>query len=164
MLDFFFFYSTDPKRKLYLHCHLTHPIACDNAWQTGESMERQTRNTKQRTVILKKLREVTSHPTADEIHAMTRTSLPHISLGTIYRNLERLARQGDILCLENCGAQKRFDGITAPHYHVRCNACGKLGDVYAPVAAPTIEGVAVKGFTLTGVSIMFEGLCDDCAM
>ncbi|MDL2210953.1 transcriptional repressor [Desulfovibrio sp. OttesenSCG-928-O18] len=127
-------------------------------------MERLTRNTKQRTVILKKLREVTSHPTADEVYAMTRESLPRISLGTVYRNLELLTRQGDILCLENSGAQKRFDGNPMPHHHVRCSECGKIGDVHAPVQTPGIDGLQVKGFTLTGVSVLFEGVCDSCKM
>ena len=127
-------------------------------------MERQTRNTKQRTVILKKLREVTSHPTADEIYAMTRESLPRISLGTVYRNLELLTRQGEILCLENSGAQKRFDGNVMPHHHVRCSECGKIGDVHTPVAMPAIADLSVKGFTLTGAAIVFEGVCDGCKM
>lgn len=127
-------------------------------------MERQTRNTKQRIVILQKLREVTSHPTADEVYAMTRESLPRISLGTVYRNLELLARQGEILCLENSGTQKRFDGNAMPHHHVRCTECGKVGDVHVPMRTPGIEGLSVKGFTLTGAAVVFEGVCEGCKM
>ena len=125
-------------------------------------MERQTRNTVQRTVILDKLRSVTSHPTADEIYSMTREELPRVSLGTVYRNLELLARQGEILCLENGNAQKRFDGNTMPHHHVRCTECGKIGDVMTPQPVPNIRAVNVDGFTLTGVELMFEGVCDHC--
>lgn len=127
-------------------------------------MERQTRNTKQRAVILKRLREVTSHPTADEVYAMTREKLPRISLGTIYRNLEVLARQGEILCLESAGSQKRFDGNPLPHHHVRCSECGRVGDVHEPVRAPDITCLSVDGFTLTGAEIMFSGVCDRCKM
>ena len=127
-------------------------------------MERQTRNTKQRTIILKKLREVASHPTADEIYAMTRESLPRISLGTVYRNLELLARQGDILCLESGGTQKRFDGNIMPHHHVRCSACGCIGDVVSSVAVPGIADAKAEGFTLTGADIVYEGICDKCKM
>ena len=127
-------------------------------------MEKSTRNTRQRTVILEKLREVASHPTADEIFAMTREALPRISLGTVYRNLELLARQGDILCLESGASQKRFDGNIRPHHHVRCTECGKLGDIEANLPLPAIAGVNVKGFTLTGAQLMFEGVCDRCKM
>lgn len=127
-------------------------------------MEKQTRNTKQRTIILSKLREVTSHPTADEIFAMTREALPKVSLGTVYRNLEFLARQGDILCLENSGSQKRFDGNITPHNHVRCVCCGRIGDIEPSVPLPDIAAVKAKGFTLTGAQLLFEGMCDRCKM
>lgn len=126
--------------------------------------ERQTRNTKQRTVILEKLRQVCTHPTADEIYAMTREELPRISLGTVYRNLEVLARQGEILCLENGAAQKRFDGDVRPHHHVRCTECGKIADVFADLPVPSLESGAVDGFTVTGAQILFEGVCERCKM
>jgi Fur family ferric uptake transcriptional regulator len=127
-------------------------------------MEKITRNTRQRTVILGKLREVVSHPTADEIFSMTRETLPRISLGTVYRNLELLTRQGEIFCLENGGAQKRFDGNTMPHHHVRCSECGKIADVETAVPFPDIAEIQVKEFTLTGAEILFEGVCDGCKM
>ncbi|MCC8193842.1 MAG: transcriptional repressor [Deltaproteobacteria bacterium] len=125
-------------------------------------MEKATRNTRQRTVILNALREVTSHPTADEIFAMTRESLPRISLGTVYRNLELLTRQGEIRCLENGSAQKRFAGNTEPHPQVPCSVCGKIADVDAVLPVPDIGEISVDGFTVTGVSILFEGVCDNC--
>lgn len=127
-------------------------------------MEKQTRNTRQRTVILEKLRGVTSHPTADEVFAMTREALPKVSLGTVYRNLEFLARQGEILCLESGGTQKRFDGNVMPHHHVRCTECGRLGDIALELPLPDISIVHVPGFTLTGAQIVFEGVCDRCKM
>lgn len=128
----------------------------------GAYMERQTRTTKQRTVILSKLREVDTHPTADELYAMTRELLPRLSLGTVYRNLELLARQGDIRCLENGGFQKRFDGDLRPHHHVRCSRCGKIGDVHASVSPLSVRDAHADGFTLTGVEVLFEGICHTC--
>lgn len=127
-------------------------------------MERQTRTTKQRTIILQKLREVTSHPTADEIYAMTREKLPKISLGTVYRNLELLTRQGQILCLESGGAQKRFDGNIMAHCHVRCAECGRIGDVVTSQPMPSTQNARADGFTLTGAEILYEGVCDTCKM
>ena len=125
-------------------------------------MEKTTRNTKQRTVILNKLREVTSHPTADEIFSMTREALPRISLGTVYRNLELLTRQGEIQCLENGVSQKRFDGNPLPHHHVRCTKCGRIGDLNISLSLPNIADIKAVGFCLTGVQIVFEGVCDRC--
>ena len=123
----------------------------------------QTRMTKQRAVILEALREVTSHPTADEIYGMVRKKLPRISLGTVYRNLDLLTSSGEIACLNRAGVQKRFDGNMCRHHHVRCSSCGKVGDVYAPVSLPSMTA-SVPGFSIFDVEVEFVGLCDDCRM
>jgi Fur family ferric uptake transcriptional regulator len=118
--------------------------------------------TRQRRLILEALQGVTSHPTADEIFSMVRAKLPRISLGTVYRNLELLAAAGQILCLERIGAQKRFDGDTRRHHHVRCRVCGKIGDIFSPVAVPPLPETPVPGFSLHGVDMTFIGLCREC--
>ena len=126
----------------------------------------QTRMTRQRKIILEELRKVVSHPTAEEIHVMVRTRLPRISLGTVYRNLDFLAATGEIRQLQSGGAVRRFDGNIAQHCHVRCRACGKVGDVYLSEGGPPdIAAVkaAAPGFFITGSSLEFEGFCSDCA-
>jgi Fur family ferric uptake transcriptional regulator len=54
------------------------------------------RRSKQREIILEELKKFDSHPSADELYERVRKRLPHISLGTVYRNLEILAREGII--------------------------------------------------------------------
>ncbi|AAS97566.1 transcriptional repressor [Nitratidesulfovibrio vulgaris] len=122
----------------------------------------QTRMTKQRMVILEELRKVDTHPTADEIYAMVRSRIPRISLGTVYRNLDLLAESGEILRLEAAGTQKRFDGNTMHHQHVRCIRCGRVGDVMHPLDVPQPERAAAKGFTILTARVEFEGICDHC--
>lgn len=125
-------------------------------------MSPQTRMTKQRQVILEELRKVTSHPTADELYTMVRERIPRISLGTVYRNLDFLADTGEILKLEAAGSTRRFDGCVAPHQHVRCAVCGRVGDVepYHPV--PGVENMQACGFRLTAARMEFEGICHEC--
>lgn len=122
----------------------------------------QTRMTKQRSVILDVLRSVTTHPTADEIYAMVREKLPRISLGTIYRNLDMLTATGEICTLEKTGSQKRFDGNTMPHYHVRCRECGKVGDLFLEIPLPSLENLHSDEFTVTAVNMEFVGVCAQC--
>ena len=123
----------------------------------------QTRMTKQRTAILDALRSVKTHPTADEVYAMVRVSLPHISLGTVYRNLDLLAESGEILRLEKSGTQKRFDGDIRPHFHIRCEHCGKIGDVYTQIPLPVCEGITVEGFaSIHFMDLVFSGVCWEC--
>lgn len=122
-----------------------------------------TRMTKQRALILEELRNVTSHPTADEIYAIVRSKMPHISLGTVYRNLELLAENNEILKLEYAGFQKRFDGNTMPHSHVRCEHCGKVADVMGDVPVQSVPpDVSAPDFEISSARLEFFGLCRHC--
>jgi Fe2+/Zn2+ uptake regulation proteins len=122
----------------------------------------QTRMTKQRSIILEVLRSVKTHPTADELYTLVRERLPRISLGTVYRNLDILAASGDILRLDRAGEQKRFDGDISPHYHVRCNGCGRVGDLFMSIPLPDITRIQAENFDVQGVEVIFFGLCDHC--
>lgn len=124
----------------------------------------QTRMTKQRALILDTLRSVTSHPTADELHAMVRARMPRISLGTVYRNLEHLAATGEVLCLERAGSQKHFDGNTAPHLHARCRVCGGIHDAMHDGQAFTPPKVSIPGFRIESLELEFMGICDKCRL
>lgn len=124
----------------------------------------QTRMTRQRAVILEELRKTKSHPTADELYSIVRERLPRISLGTVYRNLDFLADNGEIRRLEAAGSTKRFDGDISWHQHVRCIHCGRIGDVMQPLDAPQVEGMRVEGFpVIIGSRIEFDGICERCA-
>ncbi len=123
----------------------------------------QKRVTRQRTIILEELRKNPIHPTADELYNLVRRRLPRVSLGTVYRNLDLLAEDGDILKLDSAGSSKRFDGTTTPHYHVRCLKCGRVADVPVSVPSPDISAVHLPGFRITAARIEFDGLCDACA-
>lgn len=122
----------------------------------------QTRMTKQRKVILEELRNMHTHPTADELYDVVRQRLPRISLGTIYRNLDVLAESGEILKLESAGSQKRFDGNCMPHAHIRCVRCGRIGDVMDFDVTVSTEKVSAEGFIITGTRVDFEGVCQQC--
>lgn len=125
--------------------------------------QRTQRMTKQRRIILEELRKLKTHPTADELYGIVRERLPRISLGTVYRNLDVLFENGEVLKLEAAGNQKRFDGDVSPHSHVRCIRCGRLGDVMQRTGGVDVEGYTAPGFEITHASIEFYGVCDDCA-
>lgn len=121
------------------------------------------RLTTQRQIILEELAKVISHPTANEVYDMVRKRLPHIGLGTIYRNLELMASSGMIQKLEIGGNQKRFDAMIAPHYHIRCAGCDCVTDLHLP-ASPQFDALAaqISGYRITGHSIEFSGYCPAC--
>ena len=127
-------------------------------------MESSPRMTKQRQVILEELRMMHSHPTADELYERVRVRMPRISLGTVYRNLEKLASSGIIRRLENTGSQMRFDGDLRGHQHIRCISCGLIVDIDA-APEPTDcdrELIAGSGFRLVERRVEYVGICPSC--
>jgi len=127
-----------------------------------ELLGKDMRLTNQRRIILEELKSVKTHPTADELYGMVRQKMPRISLGTVYRNLEVLSSLGLVRKLENAAGQKRFDGDVSPHHHIRCETCGKVGDIFD---APDISGIELEvstEFRITGVSLEFSGVCPQC--
>ena len=125
--------------------------------------EKSLRMTRQRNILLEELRKVHTHPTAVEIYELVRKRLPHISLGTVYRNLEFLSDIGLIQKLEMAGTQKRFDGRIQNHYHIRCIGCHRVED--APLEAlPSIDQ-ALNGLSDCEIlwhRLEFVGLCPAC--
>lgn len=119
--------------------------------------------TRQRKLILETLRNMHTHPSADEIYEMVRRKLPRISLGTVYRNLDILSELGEIQKLELSGCLKRFDGNPEKHYHIRCINCDRLDD--APIAyMETLENRMPDecGYKIVGHRLEFLGLCQQC--
>jgi Fur family ferric uptake transcriptional regulator len=129
----------------------------------GALTQRKLSMTRQRRVILRELQKVTTHPTADQVYAMVRKEIPHVSLATVYRNLDLLARAGLILKLETAGAQMRFDGNPAGHYHIRCIRCHRVDDLPAGAVMVKEEEVGAKtGYRITGHHLEYKGLCPAC--
>jgi Fur family ferric uptake transcriptional regulator len=123
------------------------------------------RTTEQRTVILEELRKCRNHPGADELYLQVRRRLPHISLGTVYRNLELLAAQGIIQRLDSGPSQKRFDPEVKRHGHFRCTGCGAVEDLPFPVRLPqpSRRHPWVRQRVITGGQAEYVGLCPSCA-
>ena len=121
------------------------------------------RITHQREIILDELRSVKTHPTADELFEQVRGRLPRVSLATVYRNLEWLCQQGIVQKIEVGGRQKRFDGTTNLHYHIRCIGCGRVDDVdMSPVETLDHDLSEKSGYTVIGHRLEFWGTCPGC--
>jgi len=127
--------------------------------------KKKSRMTHQRQAILEELRKIDSHPTADEIYYRVRQKLPHISLGTIYRNLEVLSNSDIIKKIDVCASQKRYDGRAEFHYHASCINCGRVDDLSANsrVAIKDIFSALCK-YKITGHQLVLFGLCPECKM
>lgn len=122
-----------------------------------------SRNTQQRRIILEELQKLTSHPTAGQLCAVVRRRLPHISLGTVYRNLDLLARAGLVHKLDFSDAETRFDGDVRPHDHLRCVRCGRVDDLPGvPLELPAQPSNDLRGYELLGHRLELVGICPQC--
>ena len=121
---------------------------------------RQPRKAPRRLEILAELRAAHDHPTATALYERLRPRLPHLSLGTVYRNLEALAAEGAIRKLAAPGSTACFDGASEAHDHARCRSCGEVADI-APVGPATAPELPA-GFQLEGWRLEYIGICARC--
>lgn len=121
------------------------------------------RMTRQRRAILDELQSMRAHPTADDVYARVRRRLPRVSLGTVYRNLERLSADGVIRTLTLAGKQRRFDGSPEEHDHVRCVRCGRIDDVPTSPMGDAAERIRrTLSYDIIGRRLEFVGVCPKC--
>jgi Fur family transcriptional regulator, ferric uptake regulator len=122
------------------------------------------RNTRQRQIILEEISKLCTHPTAEELYEIVRKRLPHISLGTVYRNLEFLARTGEIQEIGHSGSQKRFDPNTKNHHHVRCVLCDRVDDVTMDETKKLLGMSKNKTeYQILTYRLEYLGICPSCA-
>ena len=122
-----------------------------------------TKYSRQREAIKEYLSHTKAHPTADTVYMNIRGNYPNISLGTVYRNLNLLAEQGEIMKLNCQDGSDRFDGNPKPHYHFLCNDCKKVLDIEME-SIEHINKVAGAKFSgnIEGHVIFFYGQCPEC--
>ncbi|HCP15181.1 MAG TPA: transcriptional repressor [Peptococcaceae bacterium] len=119
--------------------------------------------TRQKKIILDVLKAVNTHPTAEWIYQEAKQQIPGLSLGTVYRNLNLLRDNGEIMELNYGSSQSHFDGNAANHYHFQCRNCGEVFDLELPLIK-NIETKAsgVDGHKIEGHRLEFYGLCKTC--
>ncbi len=118
---------------------------------------------KQRELVLQTLLANRVHPTADELYYILKPSHPELSLATVYRNLNQLAKHGMVLKIAVPTGADRFDGTITEHHHMICTTCGKVTDLpenYSPNI--NLDEASNGGNKITGYNIMFYGQCCDC--
>ena len=125
-----------------------------------------TRNTIQRMLILDAVNSLDCHPTADEIYAEVSKRCPTVSRGTVYRNLGKLADEGEILRVAVANAPDRFDRKKGAHRHFLCLKCGRVTDFGMPdeIDLKSLNDGDTGGAVITGCDIMYSGYCAGCAL
>lgn len=120
------------------------------------------RNTVQKMKIMEYLMNTKSHPTAEAVYSVVSKDIPTISLSTVYRNLNTMAEDGEILKFE-VGNEAHFDADISFHHHVYCKICKNVFDLYdKEIAAFITEKVNIPNFKVESTNLIFVGKCCDC--
>jgi Fur family peroxide stress response transcriptional regulator len=126
-------------------------------------VDKKPRNTKQLEVVWEAIKDDTSHPTADQVYGKVRKRLPNVSLGTVYRNLQKLVTDQKLQILI-LGRSQRFDPLVERYQHFICERCGRVFDVLLdtddeirPAKLPHV------GFKVSSHQLAFYGACEQCS-
>lgn len=85
------------------------------------------RSSRQQELIYQFLCHTTEHPTAEMVYQALKPQLPNLSLGTVYRNLNRFCEEGKLRRVRF--AVERYDCNLSPHAHFCCQRCGQVSDL-----------------------------------
>lgn len=120
-----------------------------------------SRRTEQREAIVDALRGSDRAVTAQELH----NQLEGVGLATVYRNLQRLADEGDADTLRRDNGELAFLLCGGGHHHhLTCRHCGKVVEVRDCALDDWARGVATRhGFSEVEHQAELVGVCAACA-
>ena len=119
------------------------------------------RSTNQRELVLAAICQG-NHLSAREIFEVV-SPKARMSFGTVYRNLQILVEEGEIISVQTDPDVLRYDRRRSPHYHLHCKKCGKVFDMPLSYRNDLDKRAREKSdFLIESHTISFEGLCLDC--
>lgn len=128
----------------------------------GEN-RRMPRTTRQRSALLEALSRQDDFRSAQQIHEQMRADGESVGLATVYRNLQSLARAGDLDVLVGEDGESRYRqcAATGHHHHLVCRECGRTVEFLAPELEASVTAIAGEhGFTALDHTLEVVGLCD----
>ena len=122
------------------------------------------RQTRQLAVVHDVVSGAHDHPTAEEVFARVRRRLPRVSLGTVYRNLQKLSAQRRLRVVHLADRTARYDGMLEEHDHFVCEQCGALADLpRARTPVPKCATLHAAGYGVRAHAVTFYGVCPECS-
>jgi len=115
------------------------------------------------------LRTVFSEPehrawSLDELVVRVRELIGSCDFSTVFRAVAVFEREGVVDRVELGDGLARYENRGSHHEHVRCDRCGRVAEV--PGCALESVGRQIEastGYRLSGHSLVFSGLCPECA-
>lgn len=118
--------------------------------------------TYQRLAIYQALFYMKEHPSAEGIYQHVKKRFPMISLGTVYKTLERFYEVGLIQKVSPVTEVARYDANIHPHHHMVCLECQSIVDVEDSVIENAVHFPEASGFQVTRHHVVLQGYCSNC--
>ena len=124
---------------------------------------------KQRHLILEIVKGTDQHPTAATVYEKAKEMMPGIGIATVYRNLNALTENGDLLKINNVVGDDRYDANTSDHLHLQCTSCGKVFDLFPKdeemfndLKLKLLEVYNIKDSNVSIGRTVLRGCCNAC--
>ena len=130
---------------------------------TEQVPQKKTRRTTQKALIRTELEAEPKFMTAQQLHQKLIAAGAAVGIATVYRQLGKLAEQGEIdsIQTEN-GVLFRACDIDGHHHHMVCERCGAAFAFELPQEPWLTEQAEAHGFKISRHVIEVFGLCADC--
>lgn len=116
----------------------------------------------QRQLILETVQKSKQHMTAAQVYQLARKNCPHLSLGTVYRNLNLLVDIGQLRRIGVPGEADRYDWQLETHQHLFCRRCKKVLNLAMQSDALEALVQSCSGIQAEDYNFIVTGLCPDC--
>ena len=121
------------------------------------------RNSIQRNLVYDIIQVSCDHPTADMVYLRAKQTMPKISLGTVYRNLNELVELGKILRINVPGDSDRFDKMLVKHSHFFCEKCKSIRDINEINLNDVVNEIEINNnIKILSNQISLYGICSKC--
>lgn len=118
--------------------------------------------TYQRLAIYQALYYTNEHPSAEVIYQQVKKRFPMISLGTVYKTLERFYEVGLIQKVSPVTEVARYDAKVNTHHHLVCLKCQSIQDVDSLIDQQRIVLPEGNNFQVVRHQLVLQGYCPDC--
>ena len=118
-------------------------------------------DTKQKRAIEEVVFNSDEHMTVEEVYSQVKVLMPHVSMATVYRNLNNLADNNRLVRLTFPDGKFRFDRNTElMHGHIYCTKCHKVFDLDPKVVS--FQNLDQLDFTAEAYELVLKGQCNAC--
>ena len=120
------------------------------------------RITRQRKAIWEAIEESTRPLSPHELLAIANRQLPQLGIATVYRALNDLVVEGQLVPVQIPGQPPRYEKANLEHHHhFYCKTCGRVYDLDGCLLKPDYTSLP-RSFTVEGHEITLYGTCDRC--